>query len=281
MLLPLIHSFELSQKIRDDGIKVVLNGNGADELFYGYKGHLRTAYVSRMLSYFNWMRKIVPPSNNRLLAFLKAPPGKRKSELYRVAGKEVWPKIIRREKLSKLTNTVADEMLYWGDIVPNKDFIDESNYVSLLIENTHSLTTASDLPGMMASIEMRSPFLDQRVVEGAMGIDYSAKVRGPRDGSQLKYILREAVKNLVPKRVLYASKRGFGQGIQEKDVLLGPWKIHADRIFGNFPMQEFFDAKLIKNIWIDASGSGEGSWTLISKLFAIGVWCELNNEKIN
>lgn len=278
MLLPLIHSYELSEKIRDDGIKVVLNGNGADELFYGYKGHLRTAYISRLLSYLGWIRKIIPTSENRILSFLKALPGKRKSELYRAAGREIWPKIIRTEKLPKLTNTVADEMLYWGDILPNKDFIDESNYLSLLIENTHSLTTASDLPGMMASIEMRAPFLDQQIVERAMGIDYRAKVRGPRDGSQLKYILREAVKGLVPKQVLVASKRGFGQGIQERDVLLGPWRVHADRIFSNFPMPGFFDAKLIEHIWKESSESGDGPWSLISKLFAIGIWCELNYE---
>jgi len=35
MLLPLIHAYELCEAIRDDGVKVVLGGHGADELFYG------------------------------------------------------------------------------------------------------------------------------------------------------------------------------------------------------------------------------------------------------
>lgn len=38
MLLPLLHAYALSRAIQEDGIKVLLTGNGADELFYGYTG---------------------------------------------------------------------------------------------------------------------------------------------------------------------------------------------------------------------------------------------------
>jgi len=157
-------------------------------------------------------------------------------------------------------------------LLPNKYFIDESNYLSLIIDNAHSLTIASDLPGMMASVEMRSPFLDQNIISAAMGIHFSQKVRGPKDGSGLKHILRMAVNDLVPKEVMRAPKRGFGMSIQERDVLLGPWKKHADEIFNDYPYSNLFDGRTIRKMWLTAKENKTGRWDLLAKLFAIGIW---------
>jgi len=272
MLLPLIHAYELSEAIHDDGIKVVLNGNGADELFYGYTGHLNTARVTRLINMLGWMRHFLPKMEHPKLSVFFAPPGKRKSVFYHRKAEERWPTIFQSDAISTLENIVSKEMEEWGQLLPNEDFIDESNYLSLLIENTHSLTIASDLPGMMASIEMRAPFLDQEVISAAMGIHYSKKVKGPKDGSQLKNILRKAVSDLVPAEVMHAPKRGFGMGVQERDILLGPWKKHADDIFNNYPSNNFFDTHKIRKMWISTSKSGVGQWDLLAKLFSIGLW---------
>lgn len=272
MLLPLIHAYELSEAIYDDGIKVVLNGNGADELFYGYTGHLNTARVTRLINMLGWTRHLLPKTKHPELSVFLAPPGKRKSVMYLRKAEERWPTIFRSQVISTLANVVSKEMEEWGQLLPSKDFIDESNYLSLLVENAHSLTIASDLPGMMASIEMRAPFLDQEVISAAMGIHFSKKVKGPKDGSQLKNILRKAVSDLVPPELLNAPKRGFGMGLQERDVLLGPWKKHADDVFNNYPYPELFDTNKVSKIWSDAKESGKGQWDLLAKLFAIGVW---------
>lgn len=274
MLLPLIHAYEISEAIHDDGIKVVLNGNGADELFYGYTGHLRTARVTRLMNMFGWIRHIIPETKHSELSVFMAPPGKRKAMFYRRKAEERWPKLFQDDVVSTLEHVVSKEMEAWGQLLPNHDFIDESNYLSLLIENTHSLTIASDLPAMMASVEMRSPFLDEEVISAAMGIHFSKKVKGPKDGSQLKNILRKAVADLVPQELLYAPKRGFGMGVQEKDVLLGPWRAHADEVFNAYPDLGFFDTSKVKAMWTNAKRMGSGQWDLLAKLLAIGVWLD-------
>jgi len=272
MLLPLIHAYEISEAVRDDGIKVVLNGNGADELFYGYTGHLRTARVTRLMNMLGWVRHLIPDTEHSELSVFMALPGKRKAMFYRRKAEECWPKIFQDETVSTLELVVCKEMEAWGKLLPNHDFIDESNYLSLLIENTHSLTIASDLPAMMASVEMRAPFLDQEVISAAMGIHFSKKVKGPKDGSQLKNILRKAVEDLVPQELLYAPKRGFGMGVQEKNVLLGPWRVHADEVFNTYPDLGLFDTTKVKAMWINAKDRSEGQWDLLAKLFAIGLW---------
>ena len=272
MLLPLIHAYELSEAIRDDGIKVVLNGNGADELFYGYTGHIRTARVTRLINALRWMKPALSRLHHPALSVLMAEPGKRKAALYRQKAEQCWPSVCRDEIIDGLENLVSREMEYWGDVLPCRDFIDESNYLSLLIENTHSLTISSDLPAMMASVEMRAPFLDQEVISAAMGIHFSRKVKGPKDGSGLKHILRKTVSDLVPKSVLNAPKRGFGMGIQERDILLGPWRRNVDEILNDFPDTEMFDSGKIRVLWRDAKKREAGNWSLLAKLFSIGLW---------
>jgi len=280
MLLPLIHTYELSEAIYADGIKVVLNGNGADELFYGYKGHLNTAFVTKLINIIYPTKKFLPKLNfnNSKLSVVFSPPGKRKSAYYKNHAVKLWPTVFKKNKINLLQNIVSEEMETWGELIPNKDFIDESNFLSLIIENTHSLTISSDLPGMMASVEMRSPFLDQEVISSAMGIHFSQKVKGPKDGSKLKNILRKAVNDLIPPEIMSAPKRGFGVSIQEKDLLLGEWKKYADNIFNDFPIDnEYFDKQKIRKIWSEKKIKPKGDWSLLSKLFAIGTW-EIENK---
>jgi len=273
MLLPLIHAYELSEAIHDDGIKVVLNGNGADEIFYGYTGHIRTAWITRLLNALRWARPVLSRVSDTRLSVLMEKPGHRKAAFYsQMARRQYWSKVLRDDIVDGLENIVSQEMEAWGSVLPCDDFIDESNFLSVFVENTHSLTIVSDLPPMMASVEMRSPFLDQEIISAAMGIHFSRKVKGPGDGSRLKYILRQAVKDLIPTEILNAPKRGFGMGIQEKDVLLGPWRPYADELFGEFPEMGIFDGEKIRAMWINMREQQTGDWGLLAKLFAIGLW---------
>jgi asparagine synthase (glutamine-hydrolysing) len=224
------------------------------------------------MNLFGWVRHFLPELKHSSLSVFLAKPGKRKAKFYENKAIECWPKVFKRDAVNTFANVVSNEMERWGELLPNHDFIDESNYLSLLIENSHSLTVASDLPAMMASIEMRSPFLDKEIISAAMGIHFSKKVKGPKDGSQLKNILRKAVKDLVPREVMYAPKRGFGMGVQIKDILQNSWQRHADDIFNTFPDFGLFDVENIKLMWSSAKGSGAGQWDLLAKLFSIGLW---------
>lgn len=272
MLLPLVHAYELFEAIHDDGIKVVMNGNGADELFFGYTGHLKTARISRWFNTCSWVANLMPKLSHPALSVLQASRGNRKATFYRGKEEKCWPNYLKTETMKNLENVVTKEMAYWGSILPNQDFIDESNYLSLLIENSHSITIAGDLPAMMTSVEVRSPFLDQEIVAAAMGIHFSEKIKGPSDGSQLKNILRKAVHGLVPEVVLQAPKRGFGAVVQERDLLLGGWRKHADEIFQNYPESNLFDREKIEKQWECAINGKNVRWNELAKLFAIGTW---------
>ncbi len=227
MLLPLVHAYTLCRAIRDDGIKVVLTGNGADELFYGYSGHTRTLRISRWLDRLAPLRPLLTPLKQTRLGWMAAKPGARKAAFYAAIARSSWQHCLSDDAIASLSNRATEELRYWGDLCPSQHYIDESNFVGLMVENPHSVTIAGDLPAMAASIEIRAPFLDQEVIAFALATSPELKIPDVNNPDWLKAILRDAVSDLIPESLLKAPKRGFGSGIQEADLLRGAWHERA------------------------------------------------------
>ena len=64
---------------------------------------------------------------------------------------------------------------------------------------------------MAASLETRAPLLDHKLIEFVMGVPASLKLAG----LETKYLLKQAVKDLIPAEILNRPKQGFGVPIQE------------------------------------------------------------------
>lgn len=272
MLLPLVHTYALSRAIQEDGIKVVLTGNGADELFFGYTGHIRTLKVSRWLDRFEPLRKYLSPLRSTRLGWIAAKPGERKATWYRSLVKSEWARFLTADAQANLANTAADELAYWGNLCPSSHFIDESNFVGLMVENPHSVTIASDLPAMAASVEFRSPFLDQEMVSFALATPAAKKIPDIKNPAWLKAILRESVQDLVPDALLKATKRGFGMGIQEADVLRGPWRERVNELLADpNDLQGFLDPAAVRTEW-QGFLSGTRPVNASAKQLAIQTW---------
>lgn len=272
MLLPLIHTYTLCQAIQDDGIKVVLTGNGADELFYGYTGHIRTLQISRWLDYVAPFRSLLAPLKHSQFGWIAANPGSRKAAFYSAIAKSSWSRFLSNDAMFTLVNRTEEELRYWGQACPSNQYIDESNFVGLMVENTHSVTTAGDLPAMAASIEIRSPFLDQEIIAFALATPPELKIPDIRNQNWLKAILRDAVNDLVPESLLKAPKRGFGMGIQEVDVLRGPWRQHVEEMFSGLnDVDGLLSKKKIKKQW-NRFLNGHAPASPIAKIISIQTW---------
>jgi len=280
MLLPLVHAYSLCRAIRDDGIKVVMSGNGADELFYGYTGHIRTLKISRWLDRVAFMRPLFAPLARGRLSVLAASPGQRKAAYYQSLAETEWAATLSADAKQNLANRASEELGYWGALCPSEQFIDESNFVGLMTENTHSVTIAGDLPAMAASVEIRCPFLDQEVISFALATPVERKIPSTKNPAWLKAILREAVSDLIPTQLLTASKRGFGMGIQEEMIFRGPWRKHAEMIFSS-PLDGggLFNPALIRKSWGNFLAK-KGRPSDIAKLFSIQMWLQKYTEEI-
>ena len=279
MLLPLLHTLELCRAIYADGMKVVLCGHGADEIFYGYTGHLRTSLLSNFLHRLSPLRLpvhlLLKLLGRSTAAALFAKTGTRKADLYRTYEDTAWQYAVNPDAKHTLHNLAAEEFEYWGSGCELHKYIDESNFLGLMVENTHSLMTASDLPAMMASVEMRAPFLDHELVELGYSISSRYKVRKARDPLTLKWILREAVRDLIPNALMKAPKRGFGFAIDEAALLRSEWRTHATELFSHAASAEgLFDPSDIKIMWDQFLAGGPVAANLVMRHLAIQVWLQ-------
>jgi asparagine synthase (glutamine-hydrolysing) len=200
-------------------VKVVLTGEGSDELFAGYGRYGWTRMNLRLLSGY---RKLVPA---RLRSLLRSQIGLsrllsrdvRRKLGHSFLGREEsieslyldnfyapFPVAGRRELLKGATGGEYDNFLgYWnarsaGSLLQRMLYADQKTY---LVE----LLMKQDQMSMASSIESRVPFLDHTLVEFAMSVPDNLKIRG---GVQ-KYIFKEAVSDLLPASIVHRKKMGF------------------------------------------------------------------------
>lgn len=213
-LLPLTHAARLYQQIAQNGIKVVMTGIGADEIFYGYDGANRQLLFSDIVK----MLEIIPKPLLSLFTkvFSSSSELKQLFELASIHNLHRKGHLYRQEAIEKKFsghdyNTLID---FWADKVRTNSYIDISNWIGLMTENAHSITISSDLPSMMFGIETRAPFLDHRVIEMAFNIDAHRKISKLNKHPNNKLILKQAFEDLVPNSILYAKKKGFGYSLK-------------------------------------------------------------------
>lgn len=214
-LLPLTHSARIYEQISKDNIKVVMNGIGADEIFYGYDGANKQLLFSDIVKMVEFLPNALLKTFEKIFSFNKdlklmfelavLQNSKRKGYLYNQEAKEKGLKGYNY-------NTLID---FWAEKIKTNSYIDSSNWIGLMSENAHSITISTDLPPMMYSIEARAPFLDHRVVEMAFKLDAHRKIAKKDGRANNKLILKQAFEGLIPDEILYAKKKGFGYGIQK------------------------------------------------------------------
>ncbi|MGR6086920.1 MAG: asparagine synthase (glutamine-hydrolyzing) [Arcticibacter sp.] len=194
----------LSEITRQNGVKAVLTGEGADELFVGYP-HLVGASISKLVSApFEVLNRIygAVPALNRLLS---------KSQF----GVDYF----------KALRNGADNSFMIEDLELANEKLGFLNFKSrnqhllsfqMIKSHLHSLLWRNDRMGMMHSIESRFPFLDERVVQFAVNLPYHYKVASVTRWNSSKHpfksgkhLLRKVASNYLPKSISHGQKTGF------------------------------------------------------------------------
>jgi asparagine synthase (glutamine-hydrolysing) len=204
-------------RLASEHVKVVLTGEGADELFLGYNRYRVTAWNERLGRHY-WG---LPAPARRALSRAAAAMPRR---LRRIAGRsflalEPSPRSLFCENFAVfqaplLRRVLADPGLLAardphaaalrGYAESSGDLLDRMSRADLQTYLVRMLTK-QDRMSMAASIESRVPFLDHRLVEHVASLPGSLKLRG----LATKAVLREALRGLVPPAILTRRKMGF------------------------------------------------------------------------
>ncbi len=290
--------YYVSRLARETGTVVVQAGEGSDEIFSGY-----TTYATYLKMYERvWRHAERLPSGVRraLGAAVRSAPGraavsrlpkgkKLVPELSRrlASGEalfwhaaEVWDETTKgslltpayRERLGGLSSyeVVRESLERIAEAKPSSDFLERMIYVELKLRLAELLLMRVDKITMATSVETRVPFLDHKLVEFAMTIPRSMKVR---DG-QNKWVLKKALEGIVDDDLLYRPKQGFGLPINEWFISgMAPFVEHA--LFSS-PIRQrgFFDYDFIRSLW-EQHLSGRVNYSFnIWSLLNLSLWYE-------
>jgi len=196
----------LTNKIHKSGIKTVLSGEGSDELFLGYDNY------AKFLRYYDFEKTLSSGQNEFLNSIISALQNNTKESEYlrRIVKKqtlynsfgEVYSDI-QKKKLFKRVPTFKSEK-------PKKDPVDWMSYIDLKIWLGEALLSKVDRVSMHNSLEVRTPFLDYRLVDYVFSIDSSIKI-----GDTNKFLLKKIASKYIPKSIIDRTKKGFNSPFNE------------------------------------------------------------------
>ena len=183
-------------------VKVILEGQGADEMLAGYSGAYFMPFFKDELSRFHWVNAARMAVSRR--GHIK----------WKVRGKlrSMLPGLGRPSSEvghPELTDDFLNQPM--GDLVSDTeelfpDRLTQTMYRHHSKEVLPALLKFGDAFSMASSLESRLPFLDHRLVEFIFQLPYQYKY----DGRQTKVILRDALKDVMPKAIFARNdKVGF------------------------------------------------------------------------
>jgi asparagine synthase (glutamine-hydrolysing) len=219
--------YYVSKLARENGVIVCQVGEGSDELFCGYPSwntRLKLEYWSRLP--IPTILKLQGLTALRAFGFGTSlhyeylrRSATRKPIFWGSA--EAFTETQKKRLLSKRLKNKFRDYSSWEVIDPiYKRFKEKAwektplhwmTYLDLNIRLPELLLMRVDKMSMGVSLECRVPFLDHKFVELAMSIPSSLKTKK----GILKYILKKAVRGLIPNELIDRRKQGFGVPIQE------------------------------------------------------------------
>ena len=218
-----INTFLMCQAARESGVKVILSGMGADELFGGYRKHLACMVASRYhrlpavlrlparaavsalpvsvgnrgLRYPRWAK--------RFMTFAELPEEARFRRSYTLYDPKDLTGLVGPDLAASVDTVIGEHAAIYND----NDLDDEINRMCLADTRLFMAglnLTYTDRASMAASVEVRTPFVDLIVARAAFSIRGSDKIRG----RTAKAALKDAAENWLPQEIVHRPKASFG-----------------------------------------------------------------------
>ncbi|MDC1327139.1 asparagine synthase (glutamine-hydrolyzing) [Ulvibacter sp.] len=213
-------------KFAREKVKMVLTGDGGDEVLSGYNSFTGIKIAQKYNSFPEFARKNFP----RFIKTIKQPvTGKYRlilNKIQNVSETSILPfnqRMVNKRAytdfsmIKKLTNNISGTYPvedYFSDLMNKCPYNDE--FYKLMFLNfknglPNDYLVKVDRMSMANSLETRVPFLDYRLVEFMVNVDKNVKMQG----WERKSILRKTIGKSLPDSILTAPKKGFGIPLRE------------------------------------------------------------------
>lgn len=201
-----INSYFISKFAKEAGLKAVLSGLGADELFGGYPSFKRDKLIKnlRQLPRFVLNRaNLIPQNKYHKISFLTTD-----SYIGNYLFNRGYFTPLETAKLFDMDLSQVQSLLYDEETSVSLTELSEGNKTSYLESNFYmqsQLLKDTDFMSMWHSIEVRVPFLDYDLVRVIHSISSKLKF----ENKQGKYLLIDAFKEVLPIEIWHRKKKGF------------------------------------------------------------------------
>ncbi|RNI37486.1 asparagine synthase (glutamine-hydrolyzing) [Hanamia caeni] len=281
-----INTYLICKSAREKGVKVLLSGMGADEIFFGYRRQKATLIAAR----YNKLPVFIKNQISTIVQKLPVKIGNRGFKIGRWAKRfisfanlpieEAYMRSYSyyspeelKDLLNKEHSHAIDELreehkeLFYSKY--KEDVINQICNVDIHMFMLGLNLTYSDRASMAASVEVRVPFIDKEVITKAMQIPGSLKIKQ----NISKYILKKAAEKFLPNTIIYRPKASFGAPL--RSWISTDLKEMVDDLLSEESINKrgFLNYSFVKNL-IQKDRNGDADYAYqIYQLLTLELWC--------
>ena len=203
----------LSKQIRDMGFKVVLSGDGADEILGGYdyfKLLKLMNFIGRneSIGRANLLRRVFPGITSPQQAWmqyvaLKGYPAAHPALPYRFQAFQLKGQLMSDAFVSRLLPVIGERDAELPAVPGDRPLMDQALYLESKMRLPNLTLALADTMSMANSVELRSPFMDHRLVEYVFSLPSHLKMRGLNE----KYLLKKSFRTFLPPAISQRRKQ--------------------------------------------------------------------------
>ncbi|MFB0527083.1 MAG: asparagine synthase (glutamine-hydrolyzing) [bacterium] len=277
--------YYVAKLAKDNGVTVCQVGEGADELFCGYPIWGIMLKLNQLSRYWRFAPSLirtlglkaiesVGKGQSRYYELLRRAHNKESvfwggADAFNIQQKKSFLSPRLRNKFKNSSSYEIVEKYYERFLAKSliHDYLNFMTYLDISFRLPELLLMRVDKMAMAVSLEARVPFLDHKLVEFAMSIPQSVKVRN----GELKHIMKKTVERVIPHEIIYRKKQGFGVPVKEWFFLeLGNFTEEKLVKFSNHT--DFFHKPAIEKMFIKRRG--EELWFLLNFVMWYEKWVE-------
>lgn len=262
--------FKLRELIRKKNVTVSLEGQGADEIITGYTSLLLPYFfdlisnlrIKNFIEEYRFFKNYVGELARIIKSYIQR---SRKEDNSRNVFKK-YP-YLNNDYFAETKDTPDFDTLNSGS------YLNDKLYEMLFYTSIPQQLVRADKNAMAFSVECRFPFLDYRLVEYAMSLPYHYKTKN----GLTKYILREAMKELLPQEV-YNRKDKIGFAIPNNSFNSAEIKEYFHELISttNNERYQFINKRLLKGKYFSKQDNSTLDWKFW-KVVSVILWVDKFN----
>jgi asparagine synthase (glutamine-hydrolysing) len=277
-------SLQFLSQLTKDHVTVVLSGEGSDEIFGGYDLY---RYMSTIEKYRglvggplssalgNTMAGLLP-KNNKLGKYFRLSAATMEDRYKGIStyDENLKQALYRTEFTQQLqtnqNNQVQQFLSQLFEKTRGKDPLSRMLYFDCKTWLVDDLLIKADRMSMAASLELRVPFLDYRLVEFAATIPSKYKIKN----GQGKYLLKEMMSGVLPNEIVHRKKMGFPTPL--KMMFQGGMKdyAHDTLLSANSHIHQYFNRATIQQLLKEHSSNKKDHHRVLWQLVVLEEWLQ-------